>query len=113
MKWILIFVIFGCSKKEVKLQEPVFPRGPNVELVETTCIACHSARLVLQNRMSRERWDETLTWMQKKHNLPEFDSEDRLAILDYLSTHLAPEVYHSMDGLPPRRVNVLPSSYTY
>jgi hypothetical protein len=46
MKWILIFVIFGCSKKEVKLQEPVFPRGPNVELVETTCIACHSARLV-------------------------------------------------------------------
>jgi cytochrome c1 len=108
------FCHFWLFKKRSEITRARFStRGPNVELVETTCTACHSARLVLQNRMSRERWDETLTWMQKKHNLPEFDTEDRMAILDYLSTHLAPEVYHSMDGLPPRRVNVLPSSYTY
>ena len=43
-----------------------FPPGKGRQLVVDTCTACHSAKLVLQNRMTRDNWDETITWMQEK-----------------------------------------------
>lgn len=107
MKYLFLILFISCIKKEKVLKDVVFPDGPNKEMVSETCTACHSGRLVLQNKMSRERWDETLTWMQQKHNLPEFDLDDRNKILDYLEYALSPKSIKSMDGLPPRRVNPL------
>lgn len=62
------------------------PAGPNRELVETTCTPCHSAALILQNRMKRDRWDETITWMQEKQGLETLTPATRNQILDYLET---------------------------
>ena len=36
--------------------------------------------------MSRERWDESLTWMVERHKMPDVKGEDRKKILDYLAT---------------------------
>ena len=36
--------------------------------------------------MSRERWDESLTWMVERHKMPDVQGEDRKKILDYLAT---------------------------
>ena len=33
-------------------------------MVAAHCTACHSAKLISQNQMSRERWLETIRWMQ-------------------------------------------------
>ncbi len=52
------------------------------------CSPCHSIRLVVQQRLDRESWDETLTWMVEEQDMPELEAEDRALILDYLSTHL-------------------------
>lgn len=49
------------------------------------CSACHAYRLVANQGMSRERWDETLVWMTERHNLPVLEADDRTRILDYLS----------------------------
>lgn len=58
--------------------------APGRQQVITHCIACHSSQLILQNRMTRERWDETITWMQETQNLWPIDAVSRSAILDYL-----------------------------
>ncbi len=59
-------------------------KGPHRDVVEETCTPCHSAALIVQNRMTRKRWDETITWMQEKQGLEELTSAIRNQILDYL-----------------------------
>ncbi|HXV25826.1 MAG TPA: hypothetical protein VED46_16420 [Alphaproteobacteria bacterium] len=40
--------------------------------------------------MSRERWDETLSWMTERHGMPELEGEDRKRFLDYLTANFGP-----------------------
>lgn len=59
-------------------------------LVKQTCTACHSAKLVLQNRASREGWEEMIRWMQETQKLWDLGDTEG-PILDYLARHYAPE----------------------
>lgn len=60
------------------------------KLVKTSCTPCHSSKLVLQNRATREGWEQMIRWMQETQKLWDLgESEDK--ILDYLATHYAPE----------------------
>ena len=55
----------------------------------TNCTSCHSAQLVIQNRMNKERWQTTIKWMQETQNLWELgDNED--IIIDYLVKNYPP-----------------------
>ncbi|GGW25876.1 hypothetical protein [Arenibacter certesii] len=54
--------------------------------VVNNCTNCHSAQLVIQNRMSRERWVETIRWMQETQNLWDLGNNEEV-ILDYLVTN--------------------------
>ncbi len=65
------------------------PPGPGREEVFYNCQACHSLMLVLQQRLSREDWDETLVWMVEEQDMPQPDPEERKIILDYLGTYLS------------------------
>jgi hypothetical protein len=85
----------------------ILPDGPGKALIEANCQACHSLKLVAQQAMSRERWDETLTWMQKHHKLRQFDTEERRQILDYLAANLGPSAPSTSFGLMPPRPNPL------
>ncbi len=53
------------------------------------CTACHSAKLVTQNRMSREGWKATIVWMQETQNLWDLGTNEE-PILNYLSKNYAP-----------------------
>ena len=60
------------------------------DLVRGTCTACHSAKLVTQNRATREGWQQMIRWMQETQGLWELgDNEPK--ILDYLAAYYAPE----------------------
>ena len=59
---------------------------PNRDDAFYFCTACHGFKLVAAQGMSRERWDESLTFMVKRHNMPDVQGEDREKILDYLET---------------------------
>ncbi|MCL4764603.1 MAG: hypothetical protein KJZ80_00035 [Hyphomicrobiaceae bacterium] len=61
-----------------------YPEGPNRDDAFYSCTACHGFRIVAAQGMSRARWDETLTWMTERHNMPEIAGEDRDKVLDYL-----------------------------
>jgi len=66
-----------------------FVEGDGLMLVVSNCTNCHSAKLVTQNRMSKERWLATIRWMQETQNLWEL-GENEEAILNYLATNYAP-----------------------
>jgi hypothetical protein len=60
------------------------------EVVRGTCTACHSAKLVTQNRASRSGWQEMIRWMQATQGLWDLGDNEKV-ILDYLAEHYAPE----------------------
>jgi hypothetical protein len=66
-----------------------FVEGDGVMLVVQHCTSCHSAKLVTQNRMSKEKWLATIRWMQETQNLWDLGLNEE-PILDYLSTYYAP-----------------------
>jgi hypothetical protein len=54
------------------------------------CTACHSAQLVTQNRMNKERWNATIRWMQETQNLWDL-GENQEIIVNYLVKNYPPE----------------------
>ncbi|WP_020570805.1 hypothetical protein [Neolewinella persica] len=60
------------------------------DIVRGTCTACHSAKLVTQNRATREGWTEMIRWMQAKQGLWDLGANEPI-ILSYLATNYAPE----------------------
>jgi mono/diheme cytochrome c family protein len=67
------------------------PTGAGRDETFGMCTACHGYRLVSNQGMTREKWDETLTWMTERHNMPDIQGADRDVILDYLATHHPPK----------------------
>jgi len=61
-------------------------------MVETiqNCTNCHSSKLVIQNRMNKERWVATIRWMQQTQNLWDLGKNEGI-IIDYLVTNYPPE----------------------
>lgn len=62
----------------------------NWELVRQNCTACHSPKLVTQNRATREGWKKMIRWMQQTQNLWDL-GENEPKILDYLAKNYAPK----------------------
>jgi hypothetical protein len=60
------------------------PNFPGREDAFNLCSACHSMRVVGRQGMSRQRWDDTLTWMSEKHSMPPLEGAERISVLDYL-----------------------------
>lgn len=60
------------------------------EAVRATCTACHSAKLVTQNKATREGWKNMIRWMQETQGLWELGDQEA-TILDYLAANYAPE----------------------
>jgi cytochrome c len=64
------------------------PPGPGPEEVYYTCNACQSLKLVMQQGLSRERWDDTLDWMLGERGMDAFDDiAVRGRTLNYLPQH--------------------------
>ena len=62
-----------------------FPPGPGRDEAFYGCVACHNFKLVAAQGLSRDRWDETITLMIVRHNMPAVEGADRKLILDYLA----------------------------
>jgi hypothetical protein len=60
------------------------------DIVRGTCTACHSAKLVTQNRATRAGWTEMIRWMQASQGLWDLGANEPI-ILNYLATNYAPE----------------------
>lgn len=75
-------------------------KADGFNLVLAHCSACHSPSLITQNAMNRERWLETIRWMQETQKLWPLGEAEPL-ILDYLSTWYGPKKSARRAPLPP------------
>ena len=65
------------------------PAGPGRENIFYICAACHSLAIVLQQRLTRDSWEETLVWMAEEQGMPEPEPEELTIILDYLGSRFS------------------------
>jgi len=101
---VIIFYLFNYSpkgtvnvdlaKEEGHLSNNVQPTEQLVEdidvvLVRAQCTGCHSEKLIVQNRATRDGWETMIRWMQQTQNLGDL-GENEPAILDYLARNYAP-----------------------
>ena len=57
--------------------------GEGLTTVVAHCTACHSAQLIIQNRMDEAGWNATIKWMQETQNLWDLGTNQKV-IVDYL-----------------------------
>ena len=67
-----------------------FKEGENLDIVIANCTSCHSAKMVTQNKATRDGWKSMILWMQETQNLWDLGENEPL-ILDYLAKYYAPE----------------------
>jgi len=60
------------------------------ELVAQQCTGCHSAKLITQNRATKDGWIEIIRWMQETQALWDLGVNEE-AIVSYLAKHYAPD----------------------
>ncbi len=60
------------------------------ELVRNNCIACHSPKLITQQRGNADQWLAMIRWMQKSQNLWQFDPDTEARIVAYLAENYPP-----------------------
>ena len=77
------------SPKDERIED--LPDAPGRDETFGLCTACHGYRLVSNQGMTRARWDETLSWMTERHNMPDVQGADRELILNYLATQHPPK----------------------
>ncbi|NNJ89437.1 MAG: monoheme cytochrome C [Eudoraea sp.] len=67
-----------------------FKDSEGLMAVVNNCTNCHSAQLVIQNRMNAERWKATILWMQETQNLWDLGKNEDI-IVNYLVTNYPPQ----------------------
>jgi hypothetical protein len=65
------------------------PAGPMQAKATTTCLECHEARIILQQRLSKAAWTKEVDKMAKWGAV--VDPADRDPLIDYLSTNFNPD----------------------
>ena len=63
-----------------------FIEAEGLMTVVNNCTNCHSAQLIIQNRMNTERWNATIKWMQETQNLWDLGGNQEI-IVNYLVTN--------------------------
>lgn len=71
------------------------------ELVRANCIACHSPRLITQQRGTEAQWLSMIRWMQAKQNLWQFEPEIEQRIIGYLAENYPPQEDRRRAAIPP------------
>jgi len=65
------------------------PAGAMQAKATTSCLECHEARIILQQRLSKAAWTKEVDKMMKWGAV--VDAADRDALIDYLSTNFSPD----------------------
>jgi hypothetical protein len=78
----------GQQSTQAKLVEDL-PAGAMQAKATTSCLECHEARIILQQRLSKGAWVKEVDKMVKWGAV--VDASDHDALIDYLSTNFSPE----------------------
>jgi hypothetical protein len=89
--YILAVIIFTVLSPLAASRKSVaeLPPGPMQARATTSCLECHEARIILQQRLSKAAWTKEVDKMVKWGAV--VDANDRDALIDYLSLNLSPD----------------------
>ena len=102
----LLAVAAGAQEPEID-SFTGFRKTGDWELVRANCIACHSAKLITQQRGSAAQWLSMIRWMQAKQNLWEFTPDVEGKIVAYLAENYPPQAERRRAAIPP---DLMPSN---
>ncbi len=121
---LALALLVACAEKEktadtTPATEPLAVSEPQIdpvtgfkmtgdwELVRGNCTACHSAKLITQQRGTAEQWLAMIRWMQKKQNLWQFEPGTEERIIAYLAENYPPDAARRRAPIPP---DLMPSN---
>ncbi len=128
--WLALVLLIGCSEQEaaddtpdsaaekvVTAQAEIDPvtglkMTGDWELVRGNCTACHSSKLITQQRGTAEQWLTMIRWMQKKQNLWQFDPDTEHRIVAYLAENYPPDAARRRAAIPRELMPPNPYAYT-
>ena len=73
----------------LRAQDDTLPQGTMQSKARAACTLCHDARIIVQQRLTKEVWTKEVDKMVKWGAL--LNASDRDAMIDYLSTNFPPE----------------------
>ncbi len=94
LRSLILAYLAGAFPQEVP-RHPDVPVGSTLESLPDSegrsetfafCSACHSMRLVAQQGLDRDGWEEVLDWMTEEQGMVELPAEMRERVLVYLSS---------------------------
>jgi hypothetical protein len=92
----LLVLVAAASPFSALAQKPAgasvtadLPLGTMQPKVTTSCLECHEARIILQQRLSKGAWTKEVDKMVKWGAV--VNPAERDALIDYLSTNFSPE----------------------
>jgi hypothetical protein len=85
---ILPFTAFGQKPVNMKPTEDL-PSGSMQAKATTSCLECHEARIILQQRLSKAAWAKEVDKMIKWGAVVDLNDHD--ALIDYLSANFSPD----------------------
>ena len=88
----VVLVVAGPVARSQKSAVPLtesLPAGPMQAKATTSCLECHEARIILQQRLSKAAWTKEVDKMIKWGAV--VDANDHDALIDYLSTNFSPD----------------------
>jgi hypothetical protein len=95
----LAVVVVGALSPWTFAQKPTadLPAGSMQGKTTTSCLECHEARIILQQRLSKAAWTKEVDKMMKWGAV--VDTNDRDALIDYLSLNFGTD---QAAYVPPR-----------
>jgi|ERR1700677_823693 hypothetical protein len=90
------FMLATMSSFTAPVQKPESPKatddlpsGPMQAKATTSCLECHEARIILQQRLSKAAWAREVDKMVKWGAV--VDTDDHDGLIDYLTTNFSPD----------------------
>ncbi|MCS6890126.1 MAG: hypothetical protein RMK64_02955 [Rhodovarius sp.] len=68
----------------------VLPDAPNRDEIFYLCTACHGTAVITRSRLTRQQWDDLMTWMTEVHGMAPLEGRERQEVVDYLARHFGP-----------------------
>ena len=130
LTWLTLILLVGCSEEApvedtpdsspqaiVSAPTEIDPvtglkMAGDWELVRGNCTACHSSKLITQQRGTAEQWLAMIRWMQKKQNLWQFDPNTEERIIAYLADNYPPDAAQRRAAIPRELMPPNPYAYT-
>ena len=98
--WLSAPQVFAADEPELDATTGLKMTGDWV-MVRNHCTACHSSKLITQQRGSAAQWLSMIRWMQEKQNLWQFDPDTESRIIAYLAENYPPDEERRRAAIPP------------